>query len=340
MARGTVEGVAMKHKLLQGLTHLLFGIPAFLVLASIMAPLIEVGGWPRVANHLYSLLSYVCPQIPSHSLWLFGAPTGVSSRSLFLYFTFVGAGIFMFRRRRFLSWKKSLLFLFPILIDGLTQLAGWRESTNLLRVLTGALGGIGLAGLVIPVWVRVLAASSYEKANLSSLRLLNRVMGGFLIAAFLGNVLPYSAAIAQVKLTIPEGTRVAHKALETVTSATAKKGQTVRFEVVRDVEVKGKVVIKAGAPATGEVLKAESKKMIGREGVLQVGIRYATAVDGTQVPLRASLEEKGEERLVLTVVLSVVLCPLFLLMKGEEAEIPAGHEFTVFVDRPVEVMVE
>ncbi|MFQ5575095.1 MAG: hypothetical protein ACE5E0_05675 [Terriglobia bacterium] len=99
-------------------------------------------------------------------------------------------------------------------------------------------------------------------------------------------------------------------------------------------------MIKAGAPATGEVLRAAPKGMIGRQGELLLGIRYATAVDGTQVPLRASLEEKGEEKLTSTVVLSVVLCPLFLMRKGGEATIPAGTEYTVFVDRLAEVAVE
>lgn len=165
-------------------------------------------------------------------------------------------------------------------------------------------------------------------------------MAGFVILAFLAAVLPYGTARAQVRVAIPEGTRLAVKALESLSSESAKRGETVRLEVVRDVEVKGKVIIKAGAPVTGEVLKALSKKMLGREGELLVGIRYATAVDGTQVPLRASLEEKGEEKLTTTVVLGVVLCPLFLMMKGGEAMIPAGTEYTVFVDRAVEVTVE
>jgi hypothetical protein len=93
------------------------------------------------------------------------------------------------------------------------------------------------------------------------------------------------------------------KSLETITSATAKRGETVRFEVVRGVEIKGKV-------------------------------------DGTQVPLRASLEEKGADKQTLSIVLGVVLCPLFLLLKGKQAEIPAETEFTVFVDRPFEVTPE
>lgn len=330
----------MKRSLMTGLTHLLFAFPAFLAVSSILAPLIQAVGWPSTANRLYSVLSYFCPQIPSHSLWLFGAPTGVSSRSLSLYIAFVAAGLLMFRQRRFLRLRSTLLFLIPIFADALTQFAGLRDSSNLLRVLTGAFAGIGLASLVIWAWLRLLGASVCWKMNLSGLSIFNRAIAGFLIVAFLGALFPYATAKGQVKLTIPEGSRVAVKTQESVSSESAKRGETVRFEVVRNVEVAGKVVIKAGAPATGEVVKVMSKRAIGREGELQVAIRYGTAVDGTQVPLRASLEEKGEERLVLSVVLAWVICPLFLLMKGHEALIPAGTEFTVFVDRPVEVAVQ
>ncbi len=332
----------MKKKLAKGLTYLLFGIPSLVVLASIMAPLTEASGWHYISDRLYFLLSYICPQIPSHSLWLLGAPTGVCSRSLFLYLSFVAAGLLMFQRHAFLSWEKSLLLLIPILVDGLTQIAGWRESTNLLRVLTGSLGGIGIAGLVMPVWVSVMLAVSGGNVNrsLSPMVVLNRFAAGLLIVSFLGANLFYSSAKAQTKLTIPEGTRVAIKTLETISSESAKRGQAVRFEVVRNVEVNGKVVIKSGALVTAEVTRVESRRAIGREGVLQVSVRNATAVDGTQVPLRITLEEKGEEALTTTVVLSVVICPLFLLMKGDDAVIPEGTEFTVFVDRPVGVTVD
>jgi len=41
-----------------------------------------------------------------------------------------------------------------------------------------------------------------------------------------------------------------------------------------------------------------------------------------------------------TIALSVVLCPLFLLNKGEAAEYKAGTEFEVFVDRDVTINLQ
>lgn len=74
----------MKRKLMFGLTFILLGVPAVLVTASIAAPVLWVNGWPRPASFIYHLLSYICGQLPSRTLWLSGAPTGLCIRSLFL----------------------------------------------------------------------------------------------------------------------------------------------------------------------------------------------------------------------------------------------------------------
>jgi len=39
----------------------------------------------------------------------------------------------------------ALLLVAPLLVDGLSQLAGLRHSTNPLRIVTGAIGGLGVA---------------------------------------------------------------------------------------------------------------------------------------------------------------------------------------------------
>lgn len=44
-----------------------------------------------------------------------------------------------------------IIALIPIGIDGITQLFGWRESTNLLRFLTGALAGIVVPFYLFPI---------------------------------------------------------------------------------------------------------------------------------------------------------------------------------------------
>lgn len=66
----------------------------------------------------------------------------------------LGALIWPFVRKPYsrkwphLAWL--VIALLPTAIDGFTQLFGWRESTNLLRLWTGAAMGLGLAFFLIP----------------------------------------------------------------------------------------------------------------------------------------------------------------------------------------------
>ena len=133
---------------------MLVGMSACLAGAGAIAPVARIAGWEAFADELYGLLAHLCHQLPSRTLWMLEAPTGLCSRSLFLCGAFAIAGGYIFRQRRALSWQTALVLVSPILVDAATQSAGWRESTNLLRALTGTLAGIGLAGLAGHVWWR------------------------------------------------------------------------------------------------------------------------------------------------------------------------------------------
>ncbi|MFQ5684382.1 MAG: DUF2085 domain-containing protein [Candidatus Binatia bacterium] len=321
----------------------LFVFPAFVIVSSLLAPYLE-SRQMGIAPFLYWILSPLCHQRPSRSLWIFGSPMGVDARCFALYTAFLLTGLSLRCDLGKTRWRIGLLLLLPILVDGFTQLFGLRESTNVLRVLTGALGGIGLGLLLYPMAWKVRGGRVYPvKAASSRLSLRHVIPAMVTISLLILSVVPLASSRAQVpdrrSVIIPEGTTVAIKALETISSETAKAGQQVQFVVVRDVTVDEVVVIKAGAPAVGEVVRAAPRKAVGREGELILALRYVKAVDGTNVRLRTSMTEKGEEKLTSTVVLSVVLCPLFLLTKGGEAAIPAGAEYKVFVDFDTEIEV-
>lgn len=319
----------------------LYLLPVFVIVSSLLAPYFE-SRQSEVASFFYSILKPFCHQKPSRSLWIFGSPMGVDSRSFALYTAFLVTGLCLRSFIRQVGWRIGLLFVLPMLVDGFTQLFGLRESTNVLRVVTGGLGGFGLGLLLFPI---VRKAHMGHQLEAASLRLSpkNLIPAAVTISLLILSVVPLPSSRAQVpgrqSVILREGTTIAMKAVETISSETAQTGQQVQFEVVRDVTVDDVVVIKAGAPAVAEVLRASPRKAVGREGELIIAVRYAKAVDGTNVRLRASLTEKGEDSLTSTVVLSVVLCPLFLLQKGGEATIPAGAEYKVFVDLDTKIEV-
>ena len=93
----------------------------------------------------------VCHGIDSRSLVVAGIVMPICARCFALY---VGglAGIAAFvavRPRRPLARAWLLVALAPMAIDGITQAAGLRESSNALRVITGALaGGVAILWLL------------------------------------------------------------------------------------------------------------------------------------------------------------------------------------------------
>ena len=138
--------------------------------------------------------------------------------------------------------------------------------------------------------------------------------------------------------TLLDGTSVKLKLAENVTSATAKAGQHVSFEVVEEVDVNGVAVIAKGAQAVGTVTTAEPKKSMGRAGKLDVNIDSVRLIDGEKVMLSATKSEKGGGHtgamaagMVGTAIVFFPAAPLLLFIHGKDITIPEGTEITAFV---------
>ena len=164
--------------------------------------------------------------------------------------------------------------------------------------------------------------------------------GGLFLAACLVVTLPLQALARPAK--VMEGTEVELKLVEAISSETHQEGDVVNFEVSNDIlgEDGKTVVIKAGASAVGTVAEAEKRKMLGKKGEIRVVVDYTKAIDGTRVPLRANLNRAGESKATSTVALSVIVTPLFLLKKGQEAKLGYGTKVHAFVDKDITVNVK
>jgi hypothetical protein len=102
-------------------------------------------------------------------------------------------------------------------------------------------------------------------------------------------IAPGSFPTAQSKgatITLRRGTIVALVPLETVSSATAQVGQTVRFAVGTDVKVDGVIVIPRGTSASTVVTYV--RKAIGgkRDGIVEDGPPSLILPDGSSIKLR------------------------------------------------------
>ncbi|MBN1641707.1 MAG: DUF2085 domain-containing protein [Anaerolineae bacterium] len=153
-----------------------------------LAPVFMVSDAPQLGRLIYAAYRPACHQLPERSVFLFGPQTSYTleelwaldvvdpedniyarqrtlgaphvgykaalcQRDLALYGgLFVGGLLFGLVRRRLrpLSLIGYLLCLVPIAIDGGSQLIGLRESTPLLRFLTGGLLGLATVWMLYP----------------------------------------------------------------------------------------------------------------------------------------------------------------------------------------------
>jgi hypothetical protein len=139
--------------------------------------------------------------------------------------------------------------------------------------------------------------------------------------------------------TLLDGTPVKLRLSQSISSAEAKVGQEVPFEVVEDVKVDDIVVLPKGATAIANVTEAEHKKSMGRAGKLNVSITYGRLGDNEKLALRAVKEAKGGGHvgamtgaIVATSIVFFPAAPLFLFIHGKDITIPQGTEITAFVD--------
>lgn len=139
--------------------------------------------------------------------------------------------------------------------------------------------------------------------------------------------------------TLLDGTPVKLRLSQSMSSADAKTGQDVPFEVVEEVKVDDVVVLPKGATAIGTVTEAEPKRRMGRGGKLDITISYARLADQEKVALRATKEGKGGGHvgamtgaMVGTAIVFFPAAPLFLFMHGKDITIPQGTEINAFVE--------
>jgi hypothetical protein len=126
---------------------------------------------------------------------------------------------------------------------------------------------------------------------------------------------------------LPAGTSVPMETTAALRSEELLVGQVVDFRVKADIKVGDKVVIAAGSIAKGQVIRAQRAKGIGKEGYLEIQIKSVTAADGQEVFLsNSNLYQEGENKQTLSIVLGVLVCILFLTMKGKNAVIPPGYQ--------------
>lgn len=160
-----------------------------------------------------------------------------------------------------------------------------------------------------------------------------------LILAF--SILTLSFAMPAGKVTLRSGTPVLLETTQMINSEFLSVGQSIDCRVRFDVKVDGETVIKAGSIAKGQVTRVESARGLGKEGYIEIQMKSVRSVDGQMIPLMSgNIFREGEDKKTLAWGAGLFLCVLFLLVKGENAEIASGTSIDANVGVDMEIAVD
>jgi hypothetical protein len=169
------------------------------------------------------------------------------------------------------------------------------------------------------------------------LRYKGRVVFACLLTSALCTCSLWGQQASSGTLRIADGTPVRLSLMDALSSATNQVDDPVHFEVTEDVKVGDVVAIPRGSTASGHVVEVQPKRRLGRAGKLNFSVDYVKAPDGTNVRLRASSTRQGEEKSGTVIVGTLLLSPLFLIMRGKDVNIPKGTQFNAYVDGDREI---
>jgi hypothetical protein len=166
-----------------------------------------------------------------------------------------------------------------------------------------------------------------------------RPVAGFMAIVMLLTVPFHAGAATNEAVVLNAGTIVPLELVSSISSSNASYGSIVEFRVLNNVTVNGKTVIQAGSTARGQITRVKKSGLLGQEGAVEINVRNVTAVDGTNVYLSASnLSDEGDDKFAISLVLTL-LCFFGFLIKGGNAEIPAGTTCQAMVANNVEINV-
>ena len=163
-----------------------------------------------------------------------------------------------------------------------------------------------------------------------------------------------SPAAPTRELKIPAGTPLEIETAYTVSSLDVRPEELISFRVIVPIRVDGQTVIEKNSLVTGRVVQAKRGQHWGKAGKLSWIMQDVVAVDLTRVPIQAQRDSpQGENGIKGTshggqvatemIVLGGLLwaaAPLVLMhgfKRGENAVLPEGKRFVVYVQRDMTV---
>lgn len=155
-------------------------------------------------------------------------------------------------------------------------------------------------------------------------------------AAALGGLALLASTSAFAETVIPEGTELAMRLEDAISSQTAHEGDRFTVSLDEDVKLTDGTILRAGYRGVGEVVEARDNGMLGKNGKLNVRLLYMKVGDD-RVRLRANRGSKGETRVGATVATVILFWPAAPFIRGKDVSIKKGTVMTAYVDQDVKL---
>jgi hypothetical protein len=94
---------------------------------------------------------------------------------------------------------------------------------------------------------------------------------------------------------VPAGTAVPVHVVGTISSGSAKKGDSFQIQAAQDVVVNGMVVIPQGAGGEGIISDVDSAGGNGHSGALSLSFTFIFSADGGKIDLSDATQQQSEE---------------------------------------------
>jgi hypothetical protein len=137
---------------------------------------------------------------------------------------------------------------------------------------------------------------------------------------------------SSAKIILPDGTPIELRITKRLSTAYAKVGDAVDFEVVDDVKVGDLVVVPRHARASGAVALVKPRQRPMRNAELRVNVSAAQSINGSEVAIRGTRVIVGNLDPAKVVSDSGVLWPIVpFVIRGDEAFVSKGAKFSAYV---------
>jgi len=149
-----------------------------------------------------------------------------------------------------------------------------------------------------------------------------------------------SSAAWALDYVVEERTEIILKLITPLKSGKTPAGQVVELLVEKPLKDKdGTVLIEDDADAYGTVTVSEKNGMFGKAGKLDFMIDHVEAIDGGQVPVRATIESNAQGCTGGAIAGFLFVSVLSCLFRGDNVSVPSGTIFKAYVDKDTTVRV-